>query len=199
MLLKTVLRRVHPVKGLVYERARFNGDPIEVEIRPRKGSRPICSGCGRRGPGDDTLAPRRFEFVPLGVELLGHSHVSVTIEHYDLVTDANKLAAATATKMRAEDGAGFQWVSTGSRFWLSSGHRSKAGATPGSRTLPDGRRGRAIVRNGPPSGWPGRSPSWRRSPGGFPGGRSRGPRRGTRRIRPSCRPSSGPRPSAVIR
>ena len=28
-------------------------------------SRPICSGCGRKGPGYDRLPPRRFEFVPL--------------------------------------------------------------------------------------------------------------------------------------
>ena len=65
MLIKTVLNRVHKVKGFVYKQTRFNGDQIEVEIRPRKGSRPICSGCGRRGPGYDTLDPRRFEFVPL--------------------------------------------------------------------------------------------------------------------------------------
>jgi len=65
MLVKTVLNRVHKVKGFVYEKARFNGDRIEVEIRPRQGSRPICSGCSRRGPGYDTLAPRRFTFVPL--------------------------------------------------------------------------------------------------------------------------------------
>lgn len=65
MRIKTLLNRVHKVKGFVYETARFNGDGIEVEIRPRRGSRPICSGCGRRGPGYDTLGPRRFEFVPL--------------------------------------------------------------------------------------------------------------------------------------
>ena len=65
MLVKTVLNRVHKVKGFVYEKARFKGDWIEVEIRPRRGARPICSGCGRRGPGYDTLPRRRFAFVPL--------------------------------------------------------------------------------------------------------------------------------------
>jgi transposase len=65
MLIKTVLNRVHKVKGFVYEKIRFNGDEIEVEMRPRKGARPVCSGCGRRGPGYDTQAPRRFQFVPL--------------------------------------------------------------------------------------------------------------------------------------
>ena len=65
MRIKTVLNRVHKVKGFVYEKIRFHGDQIEVEIRPRKGSRPICSGCGRPGPGYDTLPQRRFAFVPL--------------------------------------------------------------------------------------------------------------------------------------
>ena len=56
MLVKTVLNRVHNVKGFVYQKVRFNEDQIEVELRPRKGSRPICSGCGRPGPGYDTPA-----------------------------------------------------------------------------------------------------------------------------------------------
>ncbi len=65
MRIKTVLNRVHKVKGFVYGQIRFNGDQLEVELRPRKGSRPICSGCGRPGPGYDTLPRRRFAFVPL--------------------------------------------------------------------------------------------------------------------------------------
>jgi transposase len=65
MRLKTVLNRVHPVKGFVYEKARFADDQIEVAVRPRRRSRPICAGCGRRGPGYDTLPARRFDFVPL--------------------------------------------------------------------------------------------------------------------------------------
>jgi transposase len=65
MQIKTVLNRVHKIKGFVYERDRFVGNQIHVDIRPRAGSRPICSGCGRAGPGYDRLAERRFEFVPL--------------------------------------------------------------------------------------------------------------------------------------
>jgi len=65
MRLKTVLNRVHKVKGFVYEKARFHGDEIEVAVRPHRRSRPICAGCGRRGPGYDTLPARRFAFVPL--------------------------------------------------------------------------------------------------------------------------------------
>jgi transposase len=38
---------------------------LTVEIVARAHSDPICSGCGRRGPGYDRLEARRFEFVPL--------------------------------------------------------------------------------------------------------------------------------------
>jgi len=65
MQVKTVLNRVHKIKGFVYEQIRFAGERIEVDVRPRQGSRPICSGCGQPGPGYDVLGMRRFHFVPL--------------------------------------------------------------------------------------------------------------------------------------
>jgi len=65
MQLKTVLNRVHKIKGFVYEKVRFTDDQIEVRVRPRRGRRPICSGCGQPGPGYDTLEARHFHFVPL--------------------------------------------------------------------------------------------------------------------------------------
>jgi transposase len=70
MLVKTILNRLQKQPGFVYGQARLVEQPgeaplLEVQIRPRAHSRPHCSGCGRRGPGYDTLAPRRFEFVPL--------------------------------------------------------------------------------------------------------------------------------------
>jgi transposase len=34
-------------------------------VRPRRGSRPVCSGCDKPAPAYDHLKPRRFEFVPL--------------------------------------------------------------------------------------------------------------------------------------
>lgn len=68
MRVTTLLNRVHKVKGFVYEKARFDQNDIEVTVRPHRRSRPFCSGCGRRGPGYDTLPARRFAFVPaLGV------------------------------------------------------------------------------------------------------------------------------------
>jgi transposase len=67
--LKTILNRVQRQHGFVYARVGMLEEGrrliIEAEIRPRRKSRPICSGCNRAGPGYDTLATRRFDFVPL--------------------------------------------------------------------------------------------------------------------------------------
>jgi len=75
MQLKTILNRVHTLKSFVYGRVTWielPGAPIlEVEVRPRRGSRAVCSGCGKRGPGYDRIEERRFEFVPLwGIAVL---------------------------------------------------------------------------------------------------------------------------------
>jgi transposase len=69
MLIKSILNRIQPQKGFVYGNVRWREHrdrlALDIEISPRRGSRPICSGCHRRGPGYDTLAQRSFEFVPL--------------------------------------------------------------------------------------------------------------------------------------
>ena len=65
MQVKTVLNRVHKIKGFIYTHVKFVDEHIEVNIRPRQGSPAVCSGCGQRGPGYDTLAPRHFHFVPV--------------------------------------------------------------------------------------------------------------------------------------
>jgi transposase len=69
MQLKTILNRVQKFKSFVYgtvcwvEGAR---EPtVEVELRPRRNSRPVCSGCSQRRRGYDTLPVRRFEFIPM--------------------------------------------------------------------------------------------------------------------------------------
>ena len=38
---------------------------IEVEVRPRRGSKAHCSCCGKVAPGYDLLPVRRFEFIPI--------------------------------------------------------------------------------------------------------------------------------------
>ncbi len=69
MQLKTILNRVQKHRSFVYGKAELveseRGLAVEVEIRPRANSRPICSGCDRPGPGYDALPERSFEFVPL--------------------------------------------------------------------------------------------------------------------------------------
>ena len=72
MLLKTILNTVGKHKSFVYSDARWSkqmrGREIEFDVQPRKNTKPICSGCGRKRPGYDRLAARRFEFfefVPL--------------------------------------------------------------------------------------------------------------------------------------
>ena len=68
MQIKTILNRVQKHTSFVYETVRLVEHPwlaIEVEVRPRANARATCSQCGRPAPGYDTLAPRRFVFVPL--------------------------------------------------------------------------------------------------------------------------------------
>jgi len=64
--LLTILNRCHRFPGFVYHQARFSSDhkSIEIGVRPRKGSRAVCSRCHQPGPGYDQLAERRFEFIP---------------------------------------------------------------------------------------------------------------------------------------
>ena len=69
MLLKTILNLIEKHAGFVYERITIVAQGarylIEVEVRARRGSRPVCSGCSRRCSGYDTLQARRFQYVPL--------------------------------------------------------------------------------------------------------------------------------------
>lgn len=69
MLLKTILNRVQPHKSFVYGKVRMIGSKrrpvLEVEIKARKNSRPVCSECQCRGGTYDRLPKRLFLFVPL--------------------------------------------------------------------------------------------------------------------------------------
>lgn len=67
MQLKTILNRVQKYQSFVYTDVKLNDATqlsLEVTLEPRRNSRPICSGCGRKRPGYDTLPVRRFEFIP---------------------------------------------------------------------------------------------------------------------------------------
>jgi len=62
----TILNRCHRFPGFVYHQARFSSDhkSIEIAVRPRKGSRAVCSRCHQPAAGYDQLSERRFEFIP---------------------------------------------------------------------------------------------------------------------------------------
>lgn len=69
MQLKTILNRVEKHRSFVYDETRLYEESgrlrLDVDVRPRRNGHPTCSGCARRRSGYDTLAPRRFEFVPI--------------------------------------------------------------------------------------------------------------------------------------
>ena len=73
MLIKTLLNDCYPVKRFVYGKTSLTGNTISIDISARKGSRGLCSGCGREAPGYDHTKERRFRFIPLwgyGVEFV---------------------------------------------------------------------------------------------------------------------------------
>ena len=69
MLIKTILNKVHKLKSFVYQDVEpgcYQGSEVSnVAVAPRKNGHAICSGCLKSAPGYDSLAERRFEFVPL--------------------------------------------------------------------------------------------------------------------------------------
>ena len=67
MLLARLLNACHHFPGFVYAAVRLvqATSTIEAGVRPRRGSKPHCSCCGRAAPGYDVLAVRRFEFIPI--------------------------------------------------------------------------------------------------------------------------------------
>ena len=67
MLLTRLLNACHHFPGFVYAAARLieATSTIEIDVRPRRGSRPRCSCCGNCAAGYDVLPVRRFEFIPI--------------------------------------------------------------------------------------------------------------------------------------
>jgi transposase len=75
MHLKTILNYVLPHKSFVYGNDRWvdtdHGRTLHVPIQPRANGRPLCSGCGQKGPGYDRLPERSYAMVPLwGISVL---------------------------------------------------------------------------------------------------------------------------------
>jgi len=67
MQIITLLNQCYHFPGFVYQPARLSPDRkrLEIRVRPRVGSKAICSGCHRPAAGYDRLAERSFEFIPV--------------------------------------------------------------------------------------------------------------------------------------
>ena len=70
MHLKTIFNQVTDYKSFVLGKIAWREDAaiptVDVEFKPRANGRAMCSGCGERRPGYDTMAiPRSFDFIPL--------------------------------------------------------------------------------------------------------------------------------------
>ena len=67
MLLTRLLNACHHFPGFVYAGARLCEDTktIEIDVRPRRGSKPRCSACGQPALCYDHRSYRRFEFIPI--------------------------------------------------------------------------------------------------------------------------------------
>jgi len=67
MRLICLLNQCQHFPGFVYQKARLcpHSPSIEIDVRPRRGSKPVCSGCHQRGTAYDLLSLRRFEFIPI--------------------------------------------------------------------------------------------------------------------------------------
>ena len=69
MQIKTILNRIEKQPGFIYDACKWRAAPgmlaLEITLRPQSRQLAICSGCGHRRPGYDTLRQRSFEFVPL--------------------------------------------------------------------------------------------------------------------------------------
>ena len=66
-MLTRLLNACHHFPGFVYVTARLieASSTIEIDVRPRRGSKPRCSCCGKTAAGYDVLPVRRFEFIPI--------------------------------------------------------------------------------------------------------------------------------------
>jgi len=66
MRLISILNNCHHFPGFVNESAKMyvESKSIEIDMRARVGSKPVCSCCHRPGPTYDHLGVRRFEFIP---------------------------------------------------------------------------------------------------------------------------------------
>lgn len=64
MLINSIIKKTLGLKSHRVEKVFFQEEELVAKIVPRKGSRAVCSGCGRKMPGYDTLKERSWRHVP---------------------------------------------------------------------------------------------------------------------------------------
>lgn len=66
MHLKTIINHCCDFKGFVVVNSQFNENKnaINITLRARKNSRPICSACGQSAAGYDRLSEKAVQFIP---------------------------------------------------------------------------------------------------------------------------------------
>jgi len=83
MLIQTMLNRLDRYKGFVYGKVAWRDKrrtAIEIQVRARANSRPVCSGCGQPGTVYDHLRERLFEYVPLWQVLVFFAYASRRVD-----------------------------------------------------------------------------------------------------------------------
>ena len=65
MHISSLLRKTLALKGHKVKKVKEEGEAITAQLVPRKNSKQVCSGCGKRRPGYDTLPERTWRHVPL--------------------------------------------------------------------------------------------------------------------------------------
>ncbi|SDE09897.1 hypothetical protein SAMN05661003_103272, partial [Desulfuromonas thiophila] len=69
MLIKTLLNKVERYKSFVYGAIcvmLIDGvEALVIDIEPRRNSRPLCPGCGKRRGVYDRQPRRLFEYLPV--------------------------------------------------------------------------------------------------------------------------------------
>ena len=109
MQIKSILNRVQKYKSFVYGDVHWVEEALaptlDVDIRPRANSHPVCSVCRCKRPGYDTLPERRTEFIPMwGIKVffvytprrVACPSCGVRVEHMPWVVGKHRLTEAYA-------------------------------------------------------------------------------------------------------
>ncbi|MBI4700220.1 MAG: hypothetical protein HY744_03470 [Deltaproteobacteria bacterium] len=113
MQLKSILNRLQKQPGFVYGKVHWSGRhcgraELHVHLRARRGSRPVCSGCGHKCRCYDRLHERLFQFVRLWAVAVFFVHAprradcprcGVTVELVPWAVGASRVSSAIGWRL----------------------------------------------------------------------------------------------------